>query len=161
MPFSAPPSSHFFRAPNGQNAETGKPPTSSRQGQPSAGIQRAKSSTHKFNFALGSCTTSKFITRVKSACCPFHRTSFYYRRLGAWRATHGDPLAAKTRDRRSRGHFRLILCQCSYSTILRGWPCQPRIPAGRPPCPTAPFSTCLQLPPPCSPPPLPPPSHCL
>ena len=40
-------------------------------------------------------------------------------------------------DRQLRFFFR----RCSYSTILRGWPCQPRIPAGRPPCPTAPFST--------------------
>jgi hypothetical protein len=39
----------------------------------------------------------------------------------------------------------LFFCQCSYSTILRGWPCQPRIPAGRPPCPTAPFSTYCYL----------------
>jgi hypothetical protein len=39
----------------------------------------------------------------------------------------------------------LIFCQCSYSTILRGWPCQPRIPAGRPPCPAAPFSTYCYL----------------
>ena len=37
--------------------------------------------------------------------------------------------------------FRCFFRRCSYSTILRGWPCQPRIPAGRPPCPTAPFST--------------------
>jgi hypothetical protein len=40
-------------------------------------------------------------------------------------------------DRQLRFFFR----RCSYSTILRGWTCQPRIPAGRPPCPTAPFST--------------------
>jgi hypothetical protein len=39
----------------------------------------------------------------------------------------------------------LIFCQCPYSTILRGWPCQPSIPAGRPPCPTAPFSTYCHL----------------
>jgi hypothetical protein len=41
--------------------------------------------------------------------------------------------------------FRLIFRRCSYSTILRGWPCQPRIPAGRPPCPAAPFSTYCYL----------------
>jgi hypothetical protein len=28
---------------------------------------------------------------------------------------------------------------------LRGLTCQPRIPAGRPPCPAAPFSTCSYL----------------
>jgi hypothetical protein len=33
----------------------------------------------------------------------------------------------------------LFFRQCSYSTTLRGWPCQPRIPAGRPPCPPLPF----------------------
>ena len=52
--------------------------------QPSAGSQRAKSSTHKFNFALGSCTVlaasiSDLNTRVKSARCPFDRTHFYCR----------------------------------------------------------------------------------
>jgi hypothetical protein len=36
--------------------------------------------------------------------------------------------------------FCFFFCQCSHSTILRGWPCQPRIPAGRSPCPAAPFS---------------------
>jgi hypothetical protein len=49
--------------------------------------------------------------------------------------------------------------------ILRGccWPCQPRIPAGRPPCPTAPLclpaATSLLLAHHHRP--LPPPSHCL
>jgi hypothetical protein len=41
--------------------------------------------------------------------------------------------------------LRFFFHQCSYSTILRGWTCQPRIPAGLPPCPTAPFSTCSYL----------------
>jgi hypothetical protein len=40
-PRKKPSNSHFFRAPNGQNAETGKPPTG-RQDQPSSGSQRTK-----------------------------------------------------------------------------------------------------------------------
>jgi hypothetical protein len=53
--------------------------------------------------------------------------------------------------------LRLIFRQCSHSTILRGWPCQPRIPAGRStPMPHRSLFY-LHLPPLCSPPPLPPP----
>jgi hypothetical protein len=57
----------------------------------------------------------------------------------------------------------LIFCQCSYSTILRGWPSQPRIPHSGWSAPMPHRSLFyLLLPPPCSPPPLPPrPSHCL
>jgi hypothetical protein len=39
-------------------AANGTQPPTGRQDQPSAGIQRSKSSTHKVDFVLGSCTTS-------------------------------------------------------------------------------------------------------
>jgi hypothetical protein len=64
---------------------------------------RLSNSILRLAVAQLAASISDLITRAKSARCPFHRTSFYCRGLSAWRAPHGDPLAAKIRDRRSRG----------------------------------------------------------
>jgi hypothetical protein len=59
--------SHFFRAPNGQKAETGKPPTG-RQDQPSSGSQRAKPNTYFLTWRSAvTDSDSGFNTLSKSA----------------------------------------------------------------------------------------------
>ena len=70
--------------------------------KPSPGNQRAKSSTHKFNFALAvaqlAASISDLITRVKRTGCPFERKYFECHRLISRLVGSLEILAEKTPD---------------------------------------------------------------
>jgi hypothetical protein len=73
--------------------------------------------------------------------------------LIAFRPFHASSNFNRQSDDRQPG---FVFASIRPSIILRSWPCQPRIPAGRPPMPHRSLFYLLP-PPPCSPPPLSPP----